>query len=140
MRGFCANTSGSYEFLKLLKICHTIYITMFKLVSRSLSLSLSLTHTHRHNDYHLLEVNYAALYTACDITTLLISSYFCDFQQSSPNSFSAKFLIFKVQKAATVLPELWENVIKLCKRMCRSELDSGPGAAERGVGLTRHLK
>lgn len=80
---------------------------MFKLVP--LSLSLLLTHTHTHNDYHLLEVNYPVLYAACDFATLLSSSYFCDFQQSGPNYFSAKLLIFKVRKAATVLPERWEN-------------------------------
>jgi hypothetical protein len=54
--------------------CVILYLTMFTLVSLflsslSLSLSLSHTHTHIHNDYHLLEVNYSLLYTACDITT-----------------------------------------------------------------------
>jgi hypothetical protein len=94
-----------------------LYITMFKLVPLSLFLSLSLslshththTHTHTHNDYHLLEVNYPLLYTACDFTTLLGSSYFCDFQQSGPNYFSAEFLIFNLRKAATVLLERREN-------------------------------
>ena len=90
-----------------------LYITMFKLVPLSLflslSLSLSLSHTHTHNVYHLLEVNYPLLYTACDFTTLLGSSYFCDFQQSGPNYFSAEFLIFNLRKAATVLLERREN-------------------------------
>ena len=111
---------------------------MFKLVC--LFLSLSHTHTHIHKDYNLLEVNYPVLYTACDFITLLSSSNFCDFQQSGPNYFSAKFLIFIVRKATTVLKELKENIIKHCKRMCRFELDIGPGAAESGVDLIRHWK
>jgi len=48
--------------------------------------------------------------------------------------------MFKLQKAATVLPELKEDFIKHCKRMGRFELDIGPGAAKSGVDLTRHWK
>jgi hypothetical protein len=80
------------------------------------------------------------LYTARDFTTIWISSYFHDFQQSGPNYFSAKFLIFEVQKAATVLPKLRENITKLCKRMGGYELDIGPGAAERGRRLNGTLE
>ena len=138
MGGFCANTTGSYGFLKLLKICHIIYNDVQTRVS--LSLAHTHTHTHTHNDYHLLEVNCPVLYTARDFTTPLSSSYFCDFRQSGPDYFSAKFLIFRAQKAATVLPERRENIIKRCKRMCRFELEFGPGAAESGVDFTRHWK
>jgi hypothetical protein len=45
-RGFCANTTGSYGFLKILKIYHTLYNDVHTRVSHSLSLSLSLSHTH----------------------------------------------------------------------------------------------
>jgi hypothetical protein len=50
MRRFCANTTGCYGFLKLLKIFHIIYNDIYT----RLSLSLSHTHTHRHTHTHTM--------------------------------------------------------------------------------------
>ena len=56
-------------------------------------------------------------------------NYFCDCQQSGPNSFSRKSLIFKVQKQSLNNGSLGKSNIKHCTLMCIFELYVGRDTA-----------
>ena len=65
--------------------------------------------------------------------TIWSPNYVCEFQQSGPNYFHRKSLIFKVKKQSLGNRSLGKTDIKQCKITCRLELDIGPDTAESYV-------